>query len=149
MTLSQKCQYAVRALLELSKSYGEGPMRIHAIARKQSIPPRFLENILNELKSTGLIESRRGAKGGYLLTKDPAEITVGDVIRLVDGPLEPVKCTGEQNSVMCPFNQKCSLISLWNKAKAAVEDVYDNATFKELAEEEIKMANSGINDYVI
>ncbi len=149
MNLSQKCQYAVRSMIELAKNYGEGPLRISVIAEKQAIPARFLENILNELKSTGLIESRRGAQGGYILTKDPSEITVGDIIRLVDGPLDPVKCTEDKNIPSCPLRSTCSLIDLWSRAKAAVEEVYDGATFQDLVEQEEKAMFSESSNYSI
>lgn len=149
MTLSQKCQYAVRSLLELAKIYGRGPVRISEIAEKQAIPPRFLENILNELKSSGLVESRRGAQGGYLLAKGPAEVTVGQIIRLVDGPLDPVKCIGDSNTPCCGLKQGCSLIHLWNRAKAALEDIYDNTTFADLVEEDRRLSQSMELDYTI
>lgn len=149
MTLSQKCQYAVRAIFELSKNYGKGPIRTNEIADAQAIPQRFLENILNELKSTGLIESRRGMRGGYLIARNPAELTVGEIIRLVDGPLDPVKCIGEGRSGGCPLQNECSLVKLWNRAKVAMEQVYDNATFKGLVEEEQEMNRSRPIDFAI
>ena len=133
----------------MAKVYGQGPVRIGAIADKQAIPPRFLENILNELKSTGLIESRRGAQGGYLLAKDPADVTVGDIIRLIDGPLDPVKCIGDKNTECCPLRGKCALIDLWNKAKAAIENVYDSTTLKDLVEKENEINNNQIQNYCI
>ncbi|MEN6426314.1 MAG: Rrf2 family transcriptional regulator [Phycisphaerales bacterium] len=149
MNLSQKCQYAVRAVLELAKQYGQGPVVISQIAVNQAIPQRFLENILNEMKPTGLIESRRGVQGGYLLAKDPATITVGEVIRLVDGPLDPVKCIGDKNSPSCPLRDSCSLIHLWSRAKAAVEAVYDGATFRDLVEQERELNRTSAIDYTI
>ncbi len=149
MNLSQKCQYAVRAVLELAKQYGQGPVAISQIAANQAIPQRFLENILNELRPTGLIESRRGIQGGYLLARDPAKISVGEIIRLVEGPLDPVKCMGENNSLSCPLKDKCALIQLWSRAKAAVEEVYDNASFRDLVEEEKKLSRSTVLDYCI
>lgn len=149
MNLSQKCQYAVRAVLELAKHYGQGPVAISLIAANQAIPQRFLENILNELRPTGLIESRRGIQGGYLLARDPATISVGKIIRLVEGPLDPVKCMGDKNSLFCPLKDKCSLIHLWSRAKAAIEDVYDNANFRDLVEEEQKLNRSTVIDYCI
>lgn len=148
MSLSQKCQYAIRAIFELSKRYGKGPIRTNEIAEAQAVPQRFLENILNELKGTGLIESRRGMRGGYLLTRKPSEMTVGEIIRLIDGPLDPVKCIGEGNTA-CPLQNGCSLIRLWDRAKAAMEDVYDNTTFHDLVEEEIKMNRSRPIDFTI
>jgi Rrf2 family transcriptional regulator, cysteine metabolism repressor len=149
VTLSQKCQYAVRAILELAKLYGQGPVPISQIAASQAIPQRFLENILNELKPTGLIESRRGIQGGYLLARDPARISVGEVIRLIEGPLDPVRCIGDKGSATCPLKESCSLIRLWSRAKAAVEQVYDNTTFRDLVEEEKELNSSAVIDYSI
>jgi Rrf2 family protein len=149
MNLSQKCQYAVRAVLEMAKQYGQGPVAISQIAATQAIPQRFLENILNELKPTGLIESRRGIQGGYLLAKDPANITVGEVIRLVEGPLDPVRCIGDRNTPCCPLKESCALINLWNRAKAAVEDVYNGTSFRDLIEEEKSLSRSQVIDYSI
>ncbi len=149
MNLSQKCQYAVRAVLELAKHYGQGPLAISQIAANQAIPQRFLENILNELRPTGLIESRRGIQGGYLLARDPATISVGEIIRMVEGPLDPVKCTADRTSLCCPLKGNCSLIHLWSRAKAAVEEVYDNANFRDLVEEEKKLSRSAVIDYCI
>src|SRR6056297_973178 len=146
MNLSQKCQYAIRSVLELAKYYGHGPVRIGKIANKQAIPPRFLENILNELKSTKLIESRRGAHGGYLLVQDPSQITVGDIIRLIDGPLDPVECTSEKNRSQCPLKGSCSLINLWSRAKDAIEEVYDHTTFQDLVEEEKQLSTAQYPD---
>jgi Rrf2 family transcriptional regulator, cysteine metabolism repressor len=135
--------------MELAKQYGQGPVAINQIATNQAIPQRFLENILNDLKPTGLIESRRGMQGGYLLAKDPAAITVGEVIRLVEGPLDPVKCIGDKNNSYCPLKESCALIHLWNRAKAAVEAVYDGASFRDLVEEEKKLTNSQAIDFSI
>lgn len=149
MSLSQKCQYATRAIFELSKRYGKGPTRTNEIADAQAVPQRFLENILNELKTTGLVESRRGMRGGYLIARNPAELTVGEVIRLIDGPLDPVKCIGEGPNATCPLQTNCSLIRLWDRAKAAVEEVYDNTTFHDLVEEDLKMNRSRPIDFAI
>lgn len=148
MYLSQKCQYAVRAVLELAKQYGQGPVTISQIAANQAIPQRFLEIILNELRPKGLIESRRGIQGGYLLARDPATISVGDIIRLVEGPLDPVKCIAEKNNP-CVLKDNCALIGLWNRAKEAVEAVYDGASFQDLVEEEKELNRSSAIDYSI
>lgn len=149
MNLSQKCQYAIRAILELAKHHGEGPVAISQIAASQAIPQRFLENILNELRPTGLIESRRGIQGGYFLTRDPATISVGEIIRLVEGPLDPVKCIGDRNGPCCPLKNDCSLFHLWTRAKEAVEAVYDNANFQELVAEEKELNRAAVLDYCI
>jgi Rrf2 family protein len=149
VNLSQKCQYAIRAILELAKHHGEGPVAISHIASSQAIPQRFLENILNELRPMGLIESRRGIQGGYFLTRDPAAISVGEVIRLIEGPLDPVKCVGDKGNSPCPLKERCALIGLWGRAKAAIERVYDSESFRDLVEEEKELTRSSIPDYCI
>jgi len=90
MRLSAKADYALRASVELA-SLGEGHVKAEALARAQSIPPRFLEQILLELKHAGIVASQRGAEGGYWLTRPPGEISLADVIRAVEGPLANVR----------------------------------------------------------
>lgn len=149
MGVSQKCQYAVRALLELAKRHGRGPVRSGEIARRQAVPPRFLENILNELKTSGLVESRRGAQGGFLLACRPEQLAVGRVIRLIDGPLDPVRCTKVGSKVDCRLKDCCSILELWQQAKAALESVYDNTTFAELAKRELALESRMTSEYSI
>lgn len=149
MKLSQKCQYTVRAVLELSRRYQQGAVPASEVATCQAIPQRFLEVILNDLKPSGLVASRRGAHGGYYLTRDPGSITVGQVIRLVEGPLDPVFCTGDNKSSSCPLRGSCSLIDLWNEAKEAVEKVYDSATFQDILEREKSLGCRNVTDYSI
>lgn len=148
MSLSQKCQYAVRAILELSMQYGSKAVSAGDIAERQAVPRRFLEIILNELKPSGLLDSRRGKQGGYYLTVPPDQITVGSVIRLVDGPLEPVRCTGDAANPGCPLMDCCCLIELWAEAREAVEKVYDGITFATLVERRRKMEQPPL-DYCI
>jgi Rrf2 family protein len=148
VNISQKCQYAVRAILELAKRYGKGPIPISEIASNQAVPPRFLEIILNQLRQGGFVESRRGVQGGYLLRIDPKELTVGTIIRFVDGPLEPVKCIVGK-SKPCPLKGRCSLIDVWLKAKAVVEEVYDATTFQDLVEKERKFDRTRAAEYCI
>lgn len=151
MTISQKCQYAVRSILELAKRRGRGPVAISEIAAKQAIPPRFLEIILNEMKQGGFVESRRGVQGGYMLVGDPRNLTVGQVIRFVDGPFDPVKCGGDDmgGEPGCPLKQKCALVGLWARAKQAVESVYDATTFRDLVDEETALESAGTIDFSI
>ncbi|NLX57754.1 MAG: Rrf2 family transcriptional regulator [Phycisphaerae bacterium] len=149
MSISQKCQYAIRALLELAKRSDQVPVRSSEIAAKQAIPQRFLENILNELKTAGLVEARRGVQGGFVLACKPDILTVGRVIRLVDGSLDPVRCTKGPDQRDCPLKDRCSLLQLWEEAKAAVEAVYDRATFAELAKRENAVDRQQTAEYCI
>ncbi len=90
MIVSQKSLYALRALFELAKRKHQGPVKISTIAYAQVIPRRFLDVILNSLRLAGLLESRRGSNGGYYLAKSPKDISVGDVLRIMQGPIDPV-----------------------------------------------------------
>jgi Rrf2 family protein len=112
MNLSQKCQYAMRALFELARRQQQGPVRIGQIAGAQAIPVRFLEVILNELKHAGYVESRRGVQGGYMLAVPAGALTVGEVIRFVDGPQTPVRCLEEGAGADCPLYGGCAFAGL-------------------------------------
>lgn len=136
MNLSQKCQYGLRALFELAKRHGQGPVRVSQIAEAQAIPPRFLELILNELRHAGYVESRRGVQGGYMLVTAPIALSVGEIIRFIDGPLAPVKCLAAPGTGECPLEGHCSFIGLWERATAAVTEVYDSTTLQDLINEE-------------
>ena len=135
MNVSQKCQYALRCLFELSKRQGQGPVPISEVAQAQAIPPRFLELILAELKHAGWVDSRRGVSGGYVLAASADELSVGDVIRLMDGPLSPVKCMSAQKDSDCPLRGDCAFIGVWRRAAEAVTNVYDSTTLQDLVRE--------------
>lgn len=132
--LSQKCQYATRAVYELSGSYGSGPVKIGRIARAQAIPQRFLEVILSELKRGGFVESRRGNEGGYFLRRPPATLTVGEVIRFVEGPIGPVGCVTAGAGQDCALYPNCAFLPMWKRVRDAVSKVYDTTTFQDLLE---------------
>ena len=134
MNISQKCQYALRAIFELAKRQGQKPTKIADIAQTQAIPIRFLEVILSELKHGGFVESRRGIRGGYLLSKSSEGLTPGKIIEFVDGPLSPVDCVGVNQSSQCPLQINCAFKDMWTRAYQAVSEVYNSVTFKELVE---------------
>ena len=136
MNVSRKCQYALRAVFELSRRPRERPVRISEIAESQAIPPKFLELILGELKRGGFVESRRGARGGYLLLRQPDRVTVGEVIRFVDGPVAPVQCITETERADCPLYGGCAFIGMWSQVRDAVNHVFDNTTFQDLIDED-------------
>ncbi len=135
MNLSQKCLYALRALFELARRQGQGPIRIAVIAESQRIPPRFLEVILGELKHAGYVVSRRGARGGYTLAVAPEKLSVGDVIRFVDGSLGPVKSPVEKDANGSLAGGE-AFTAVWRRAKLAVEGVFDAATMQTLVDED-------------
>ncbi len=144
MVLSQKSQYAVRAVFELAKRHGSGPMPAGRVAEAQYIPVRFLENILSELRQAGIVESVRGKEGGYRLSRAPRRLTVGEVIRLVQGPLTAVDCAAE-----CPLRPGCVLLPVWDKAHRAMMDVFESTTFKDLVDTEQATSEREVINYAI
>jgi Rrf2 family protein len=136
MQVSQKCQYTLRALFELAKRLGDGPVSAAEIAAAQAIPPRFLELILHGLKNSGEVESRRGINGGYVLAVSPHAISVGDIIRSVDGSSAPVRCAVGRGERHCPLKGQCAFIGLWERAQQAIEEIYDKTTLQDLIDDE-------------
>ncbi len=147
--LSQKCQYALRAVFELSKSYGAGPVKIGSVAGAQDIPQRFLEVILAELKRGGFLESRRGSDGGYTLVRSPQTLTVGEIIRFVEGPIGPVECVTGKPADGCRLYPGCAFLGMWRRVQDAVAGVYDTTTFGDLLESEAKAAGEFVPSYAI
>ena len=136
MTVSQKCQYALRGVFELAKRWRQGPVTVAEIAHAQAIPPRFLELILGNLRQGGFVESRRGKRGGYLLVGTPQGITAGEIIRFIDGPVAPVKCVADDDVTDCPLLGSCAFMGMWTRARDAVAEVYDTTTFQDLIDVE-------------
>jgi Rrf2 family protein len=122
--------------MELARQYGKGAVPISEIAKVYGISQRFMEVILNELKRAGLVGSKRGVQGGFFLAVQPREVTVGDIIRFVDGPLEPVKCVVGRAHRPCPQKSGCPLPDIWGQASRAVGQVYDSANFEYLIRRE-------------
>jgi len=138
MHVSQKSRYALRSLFELARREGDGPTRISDIAEAQAIPPRFLEVILNQLRQAGFVRSVRGAHGGYVLARSPREITVGEMMRLIEGPLIPLDCTGNDAQTDCPFYGDCVFQVMWERAGEALATVYDSTSFQDLLDDDEK-----------
>jgi Rrf2 family protein len=153
MRLSLRGEYALRALLVLGLRYDEPLVRIQAISDEQSIPKRFLEQILNDLKSAGFVQSRRGAAGGYRLAKPPEEITLAAVVRHIEGALAPVSCVSEQfyQKCSCPDESRCAIRSAMKEVRDAVVRVAERITIAELCRRARDLQETPLNplDYVI
>ena len=147
MVVSQKCKYALRAVFELALRSGAGPVRIGEIAEVQAIPPKFLELILVELKRGGFVESRRGARGGYLLRVAPAELTAGDIIEFVDGPVVGASCPAEPSQADGSLHSGCVFEDLWSRASQAMAEVYAAANFQDMVEKHRAKTNTA-NYYI-
>jgi Rrf2 family transcriptional regulator, cysteine metabolism repressor len=144
--VTQRSQYALRALFELARRAQAGPTRIEDVAKAQAIPQRFLEVVLNEMKHTGLVEAKRGRHGGYQLARDPRDITVAEILNASQGPLAPVDCLADPSSSDCDFKGDCVFLSLWEEARDAVARVYKSTTLQDLIDrEEARLAATAYN----
>jgi Rrf2 family protein len=132
MRVTHRGDYALKAVLDLALNYGKDVVTIHELAEHIDAPIKFLEQVLLDLKKGGFVESRRGNIGGYFLSKAPALITIGDVVRFIDGPIEPISCTRENYS-KCGDVQKCVFRKVWQNVTKATADIIDNITFEALA----------------
>ena len=130
MQITYKGDYALKTILYLSLHYEKDVVTIHEIAQKLDIPIKFLEQVLLELKRGGFVESKRGIKGGYYLLKHPSEIKIGDVIRFIDGPLEPIACASKKKQYKgCADIYSCVFRDIWVKVAESTSKIVDNITF--------------------
>ncbi len=133
--LSKKAKYAIKALLALANHQRDEPMRIADLARDEHIPPKFLELILLGLKNQGILQSRKGKGGGYLLARDPADIRLGQIVRMFDGPLAPVPCASQTAYVACadcPDQAVCGVHLAMKEVRDATAKILDGTTLASL-----------------
>src|SRR5215216_6775188 len=135
MRVSAKTDYALRAAVELAAAAGNGPVKGERLARSQSIPLRFLENILLQLRHAGIVESRRGAEGGYKLARPASEISLADVIRAIDGPLAGV--SGQRPETLDFRGRSEPLREVWVAVRASLRAVLENVTLADVANNEL------------
>ena len=143
MKISTRGRYGIRLMLALALNYEKGTTPLKAIAREQDISEKYLEQIINPLTKAGLVKSFRGAQGGYILSRSPEEITVGEVLRVLEGSLSPVDCVDHQN---CPNCDSCVSLSIWKKMKDALDQVVDDITLADMAEDYDEKNSSSDND---
>ena len=132
--ISQKAKYALRALVALCKAPTESSLMISDIARQQAIPKKFLEQILLELKRAGIVASRRGRLGGYVLLRPAERLTFGEVLRLIDGPIAPLPCLSKiayRRCADCQDEGACEIRHVFAHVVKAQRDVLDHTTFAE------------------
>ncbi|KGP90437.1 Rrf2 family transcriptional regulator [Pontibacillus chungwhensis BH030062] len=125
MKISTKGRYGLTIMIALAKKYGDGPISLKSIARENNLSEHYLEQLIAPLRNAGLVRSVRGAYGGYMLTRNPDQITSGDVIRVLEGPISPVEGIEDEE----PAKQ-----ALWLRIRDAVKDVLDTTTLHDLAQ---------------
>lgn len=134
MKLSTKGRYGLKAMFELSLNQNEGPVSLKVIAKKQNISDQYLEQLFSALKKAGLVKSVRGAQGGYLLNREAKDITVGDILTVLEGPVSLSDCLLDDE--VCENSNICVTKVVWEKIKKGIEDVIESITLQDM-----------INDY--
>ena len=135
--LSKKAKYGLQAVLQLAEDFGQGSVLISDLAAKQQIPKKFLEQILLELKNAGILQSKSGKGGGYSLSRNPQQVTFGQVIRVLDGPFAPVPCvskTAYAKCTECADEATCPIRMVMAEVREAISNILDHTTLSEALE---------------
>lgn len=135
MKLSTKGRYGLRALIDLAQNGGEQPVSITSISTRQDISERYLEQLMSMLKKAGIVRSVRGAGGGYVLVKRLEDISVGDVLRALEGSLEPVDCAGLEPNGECSVSDSCVTKYVWKKINDSINQTVDEIKLDQLVKE--------------
>ena len=136
--LSSKAKYGLKAMVHLARKSGQGAVLIADIAEQENIPKKFLDAILLELKNRGFLSSKKGKGGGYVLARDPEQITVGDIVRVLDGPLAPVPCVSRRSYRRCDDCRDeftCAVRAVMGEVRDAIAGILDNTTLADMAKE--------------
>ncbi len=142
MKISTKGRYGLRALIDLAQYSEIEPVSINSISARQGISERYLEQLMTMLKKAGLVQSIRGAGGGYVLAKDMSEISVGDVLRALEGNLEPVECAAFKPEDTCEASDGCVTKYVWQRINESINRTVDEINLKQLVEESRSMQKS-------
>lgn len=133
MKISTKGRYGLMAMFQLALEYGNGPIPLKSIASKQNISDSYLEQLFSTLRKDKLLESVRGAQGGYMLSRDPSEITVGHILRSLEGDLAPAECAGDRTE--CLNEDNCASKLVFIKIKDSIDEVIDSITLKDMSDD--------------
>ena len=132
MKLSTKGRYAARAMLDLAFHYGEGPILLKDIARRQQISERYLEHLITPIKAAGLVTSMRGAHGGFTLAKPPSQIRLSEIIQIMEGSIAPVECVDDPN--ICSRADLCVTRDIWTEMQKAMSGILESTTLQDLVQ---------------
>ena len=135
MKLSTKGRYGVTAMYDLAMHVGKGPISLKSVAERQEISEHYLEQLMGQLRKAGLVKSTRGAQGGYMLTKQPTDITVGDIVRVMEGPIAPVDCLLAEKGPANPYcgkSEQCVRRNIWLKMGESIASALDSISLASL-----------------
>jgi Rrf2 family protein len=138
LKLSTKGQYGVRAMFELAKNYNKGPLTIREIAKRQGVSISYLEQLMNRLRKSELIKSRKGPGGGYIINREPAEISVGMILNSLEGPVAITQCL-DPTAKGCKRVEGCVARLLWKSLGEKIEEFLDTINLDDLLKEETKL----------
>ena len=144
MRLSTRTRYGMRALLELALGYGYGPLSLKTIAERQDISLKYLEQLVTVLKAAGLVNSIRGAKGGYVLARSPEQINLSDCVNCLEGGIAAVECVEDKS--FCKRTADCVMNQIWSSLTDAMENILKSMTLKDLVEKSKK--STAINYHI-
>jgi Rrf2 family cysteine metabolism transcriptional repressor len=130
MKISTKVRYGTRAMLELASHYGEGPIELKEIARREDISIKYLEQVIIPLRTTGLVKAVRGSKGGYSLAKPPSEILLNDLVKTLEGPLDLIECL--RNPAVCGRVQTCVTRDIWMEIQEAIHKIFNSVSLQDM-----------------
>lgn len=150
--ISKKTKYGLQAMIYLSENYSQGPVLIADISRNKRIPKKFLEAILLELRKKGILTSKIGKGGGYRLSKTPQEITLGEIIRVLEGPLAPVACvsqTAYQRCHECVDEKSCGIRLAMKEVRDALADILDHKSFADLISQVTQAQQKNTMNFII
>lgn len=151
MRLSTKGQYGLRAMFYLAQHYGiEEPIPLKVVAERQNISESYLEQLMAVLRRAGLVNSVRGAQGGYILARHPEKITVGDIVRALEGPIAPIGCVSEYEPAECDEADYCISRNVWIKVRDKLAEVLDSISLADMCRDAQKVQkNKGYHMYYI
>lgn len=149
MKISYKGDYALKTILDLSFFFEDRLVHLNELSVRQDIPKKFLVQIITQLKYGGYIDSYKGPQGGYKLSKPPKDITLGEIIRYMEGPISPITCVSKIQHKECDFKKKCGFYDIFEKIRDMVSDVVDNITFQDVKEKLAKRQKEPVIDYQI
>lgn len=140
MKLSTRCRYGIHAMFDLAQNVGCGPQTIRAIAERQMVPEQYLEQIIGTLRREGLVTSVRGAQGGYMLAREPSEITIGELMRLLEGPVLMADCLGDADA--CVRSGQCPSRLVWERLTDCINHVLDGITLQDMLNDHKEMTKA-------
>lgn len=141
MRVSTRGEYGVRAMFDLALHFGKGPIALKTIAERQRVSENYLEQLMAELRKAGLVKSKRGAQGGYELAHAPDNVSIGQIIRVLEGPITPLDCLDGETTTgpYCQAPDRCVLRHLWKELQDSMTTVLDNRTLEDLRQDAYRL----------